>query len=874
MGKELSARKKILYLIFFLLTNISLFAQSNSSIVDSLINQSERFRLAGLYERAFDLNNEALTIIDAQNEESQLLKATILNNFGKIYSDLCLYDKALDSYTESLAIRKSILGINNADYASSLNNIGIVYSSMGQYQSALQYLENSLNVKKELFGENSTKYCATLNNIGNVYLQLSQYDKAMEFYAQTQHNYEQAQETNGLNYASTLSNIGHAWWDKEDPKQALKYIQKAIKLRGNILGHNHPLFLYSLNDLGVLHQELGHSRKALHSFKSALKSNDALLNILTQNNIGTFYLEKRKYESALQYYMQSAKTIESVFGYNHPKNAVSYKNMGDVYFKMGENENAMNCYSKAMEIDRFILRNNFSFLTEQERQQYWEQNQEIYKKILLTTYRNPNNLYAIGKSFDVELLKKNLLLTSEIEFQRIIQESQASVLLAEYEKLKLNRILLNKQYEKSIAERSYNCDSLERVINTIEKELIKKCKEYGDYTQSIAISWQDVQDKMAANDVAIEFSDIQISIDSTIYVALLLKKNLPSPIFIPLCEGKDLKNKLLKAKENGFSSESVRGFMDSYINQYGAYESTALYEAVWEPLEKYFSDSSTIYFVPSGIFHQIAIEYAPVSESQTMFDKYTMYRISSTRNLTKEKRTLNLTHCTLYGGIQYDCDTIYLQNNSGTTKKGMKYLPGTKAEVEEIQRCLAQKNISTTLFEGAKASEESFKALSGSDMTILHIATHGFYLDADTTKYKVDMSMSQTGLMFAGSNLAWTNKEIPEGVEDGILTAKEISHVDLRKTDLVVLSACQTGLGKVTGEGVFGLQRGFKNAGVKTIIMSLWSVDDFATKLMMTEFYTHLADGKSKREAFNLAQAKVRATYEDPYYWAGFIMLD
>ena len=284
-----------------------------------------------------------------------------------------------------------------------------------------------------------------------------------------------------------------------------------------------------------------------------------------------------------------------------------------------------------------------------------------------------------------------------------------------------------------------------------------------------------------------------------------------------------------------------------------------------------------------------------------MSDTYEMYRVSSTKNLAMGYEPKAWTNASMYGGIEYDSDTTQMRSESSSYEtrgddelynstatynsfaamnrdvqghKGMKYLPGTKAEVEGIQRCLEQKNISTTLYEGAKASEESFKALGGSDMTILHIATHGFYLDADTTKYKVDMSMSQTGLMFAGSNLAWTNKEIPEGVEDGILTAKEISHVDLRKTDLVVLSACQTGLGKVTGEGVFGLQRGFKNAGVKTIIMSLWSVDDFATKLMMTEFYTHLADGKSKREAFNLAQAKVRATYDDPYYWAGFIMLD
>ena len=117
---------------------------------------------------------------------------------------------------------------------------------------------------------------------------------------------------------------------------------------------------------------------------------------------------------------------------------------------------------------------------------------------------------------------------------------------------------------------------------------------------------------------------------------------------------------------------------------------------------------------------------------------------------------------------------------------------------------------------------------------------------------------------------------MPEGIEDGILTAKEISGMDLRSTDMVVLSACQTGLGEITDEGVFGLQRGFKKAGVHTIIMSLWSVDDNATKLIMTEFYSNLIKGMTKREAFLKAQRTLKTTagFENPRFWAAFIMLD
>ena len=139
-----------------------------------------------------------------------------------------------------------------------------------------------------------------------------------------------------------------------------------------------------------------------------------------------------------------------------------------------------------------------------------------------------------------------------------------------------------------------------------------------------------------------------------------------------------------------------------------------------------------------------------------------------------------------------------------------------------------------------------------------------------------DNSLKRSGLILAGAQKAWLGEPIPDEVEDGILLAEEIAAMDLTGTDLVVLSACETGLGEITSEGVFGLQRAFKKAGVQTIIMSLWMVDDGATSLFMQTFYKHWLDGKSKHEAFAIAQRTVREDkdYSDPKYWAGFIMLD
>jgi CHAT domain-containing protein len=207
--------------------------------------------------------------------------------------------------------------------------------------------------------------------------------------------------------------------------------------------------------------------------------------------------------------------------------------------------------------------------------------------------------------------------------------------------------------------------------------------------------------------------------------------------------------------------------------------------------------------------------------------------------------------------------------------------------VENIHTTLQASNCRTTLLTGREANEESFTSLSSKPNNIIHLATHGFFWHEDVAKEKdvfkqydsqnnID-PLSRCGLLFAGANMAYTGNanQLPEGVQDGILTAREISMMDFSLCDLVVLSACETGVGEYSTDGTFGLQRAFKQAGVQSIIMTLWPVNDSAAQLMMTEFYNNwIGKHQSKREAFRNAQNTVRSQYEEPEYWAGFIMLD
>lgn len=268
----------------------------------------------------------------------------------------------------------------------------------------------------------------------------------------------------------------------------------------------------------------------------------------------------------------------------------------------------------------------------------------------------------------------------------------------------------------------------------------------------------------------------------------------------------------------------------------------------------------------------------------------------------------------LFGGVNYEIDSSELIaanselteetiasraqinfNNAESTNRGgqWNYLKWTEKEIQALGLILKESHISSTSYTGFHATEENLKSLgeSNSSPRILHVATHGFFFADPKLKsesspivlgeesvFKIsEHPMIRSGLLLAGSNYTWkTGKPINEKMEDGILTAYEVSHLNLSNTELVVLSACETGLGEIKGnEGVYGLQRAFKIAGAKYLIMSLWQVPDFQTQELMTTFYSKwLKEKLSIPDAFRSAQKEMREKYQNPYFWAGFVLVE
>ena len=342
--------------------------------------------------------------------------------------------------------------------------------------------------------------------------------------------------------------------------------------------------------------------------------------------------------------------------------------------------------------------------------------------------------------------------------------------------------------------------------------------------------------------------------------------------------------------------------------------SKSLYDLIWSPIVKHLSGINHVYFSPAGLLHRINLAAVAVSEEENLLDRYKFNQLNSTRQLVvSAEKDKYINEAFLFGGINYEADLridssklvkegetfgqnlaeIGLEKTSnGIRGESWGQLKWTVKEVTNIEALLKNADINTTLYRDHEGNEESFKAIGVKNQSprILHVATHGFFFPDPEQKLKQDNSLSnepifkmsehpmiRSGLILSGANYAWNGGvHVDKDAEDGILTAFEISQMNLSNTELVVLSACETGLGDIKGnEGVYGLQRAFKIAGAKYIIMSLWQVPDRQTMEFMKNFYSNWLENKmSIPDAFRLTQTQMRDRFYDPFAWAGFILVD
>jgi CHAT domain-containing protein len=503
-------------------------------------------------------------------------------------------------------------------------------------------------------------------------------------------------------------------------------------------------------------------------------------------------------------------------------------------------------YSKSL---RQMLQEKFLLLTDIDRKRVWDEQQQhiddyrFNVAALPTSVTDLMHLY-VPVLYDLELISKGIMLNSVIEFEKVLEQNGNKELIQIYKTIKENQQKIDKLESTVSEENLQKVLALKQTNASLQQKLMTSCAAYSDYTKYLSYTWRDIQAKLGKNDIAIEFTTVPLSpLDKDNYILALILSSTGEPTMSVISTRAILKN--MKEKE------------DLYANR-------QYYDMIWGFMQEHLTGKQRVYFAPDNNLSDIAIEYLNDGQ-QTFFEKYEVYRLSSTKELCRDySETTCEKSITIFGDIDYNTELVAAKRGGTLSFGKLKY---GREEIDGIKSFVA-KSYKTNVYDGKKATEKLFRELSNKNPMILHISSHGEYNGDD--KINETDAMENSLLALSGANA-----DSDDILNDGIITAADIAQMNLRQCDMAVLSACNTGIGGKGTDGIFGLQRGFKNAGVHSLLMSLKPVYDESTAKLMIAFYQGLAQGKSKRQSLLDAQKHIRSIgYTEGKYWAPFILLD
>lgn len=892
----------------------------------ALVLQGVSLFYLGESKKAIEYYEKALKISETINDKLGMAKAN--SNLGIVYQFLGDYSLALTYFHKCADISTAIK--SKKGMATAISSMAILYNLIGEQEKAINYFDQSLLLANEI--NDLQSIVSSLNGLGSCYSNMGYNAKAMEYYTKC---YEKCIQYGHIKGALTShSNIGLIYHAQGDQDQAYSHFKSA--LQGSLDAKEPSGIISAYMKMASVLEAQGKFGEAMDNYtKSLVLSREmGYQNEIAKNlsNMAMVYQKLNNPSKALELINESI-VIQEKLG-DKEGLAKIYNNQGKVYDLLGMPQKSLEAVLKGFEIaleikdpesiifasrqlaiktmkndadsaitflelvkrnSDMLLRNNYFVLSENEKVKYFqvlEQNFGLFFDF--ASHFNTQFPNHLDTAYNIALLTKGLSLNSSTLMRTVILGSNDSLLIADYNNwINLKRKIVS-QYESE-----EKVKTLENEANRLEKILVKKTNVFSDLEKLYQLNWKQVRDKLKSSEAAIEFVHFTSEMDTThpvIYAALIVKKNSIHPEMVRLCTEEDLKKVLGGNQGNNFS----------FVNSaYGTKEKgqTVLYEKIWKPMEKNLEGIKSVYFSPSGLLHKVAFHAIAKEKNTFLCDVYELKQQNSTGKVAfPDKINLNSkTNYLVLGGVKYDSDT--------TSNKTWAYLPGTMEEINHIKVILEKKKHEVDYLVATNTTEEAFKN-KASSANIMHIATHGFFFPdpdqmmeemkkqtlvqenivfrgnnvitdsiqhsmryADWTFVKNKNPLMRSGLALAYANDVWQRPSLAKG-EDGILTAQEVSTMNLCKTDLVVLSACETGLGDIKGsEGVFGLQRAFKMAGVKNIIMSLWQVPDKETAEFMEFFYKNLVKEKEIKNAFKKTQMTMRKKYA-PYYWAAFVLVE
>ncbi len=804
--------------------------------------RAEYFAVTGDDAKAKECYLEALSM-DMTDQE----KIIVYESYAQFLSTSKDYASSAQYYILATTLFKDVYG-ENEGFLNMVYSTALTCLLGKRYEDAVKYFDISI----EGFSKLGTKEAMKKVNFSrkekaSALIYLKKYDEAEKEYSLAI-NYYKIYDPENKEYPSLIVKLANLEKSKKNYLKAIKYYEEALQI-------------YKQRSMSDEYENTYNQLYLCYALEGITPENR--INEDTEIQMQAKQERDKKLDDIIQTEKNDLELTRTYLGEIVYANSLA--TIAGSYYLKEDFDNAIKYYEQYMESIRNAVRDEFRLKVEKERMILWNsqtENINEFLEILLTLPQDKQYLLPQASSiaYDAALLSKGILLNSSIEFEKVLLETKDENLQKIYQETIENSKKIERLRESALSEKDMDeILTLTRENQTLQLELYKGCSQYQDFTNYIQYRWQDIQAAIRAEDLAIEFVEIDMdALDKYNYIiALILSKDAASPIAIPICDVSQAKQMVSNNK-----------IFDSP-------------ESIWLMLEGFLQGKKRLFFSSDGVLNNIGIEYLQF-EGEPLSDKMEVYRLSSTKELCLKHSKMEIKDVAIFGGINYNAISQYDKSNETSDEgilddkrgysgaKKFKELENSLREVEDIEKiCKDNKIPNIELYTGISATESKFRALDNSNLNLLHIATHGMYKANEKASDKE--SMENSLLIFAGANIGGDKTSS----NDGILSAQDVATMNLRSCNLAVLSACETGLGKLSDDGVFGLQRGFKNAGVESLLMSLVPVYDTATTELMISFYHHLISGKSSHESFFLAQRELRDKgYKDSKYWATFILLD
>ena len=770
------------------------------------------------------------------------------------------YDQCLHYFIESLNIIEQTRGTEHEDYGLVANNIGQVFEKLGQYEKALEFQTKSLLNTEAIFGRVNDDFIVTLNNMGLILRRLKRYDEAIAAF-ETCLELQQVIDTSASRYGFLMDNLGSVYHDQKLPQQALPYQTKAVQ--NAILNHGKNSGAYDVRS----------------------------------NNLAATYTQLGEFDKALDIFTELLPMTRARFGEYHPEYATRLTNVASGNENMGYLDSAFTYYKQTNDVLIHLLKTYYPALSENGRLAYLNQN-----------FYQFNRFYSFSLHFDqlsspvsseflrLSMATKGLAMEKSISARSISLAAKDPDLATLYQNWNGTKQAIGVAYLRQLSGNQELMDSLIEKANELERELSNRSRAFAHTfgsTKNLAENHSELVANLTDQEAAIDIVKFQhikaksIS-DSTYYFAQVVRPGMSYPQLVHLVMEEEL-----EAILEGDYVQNIEKL--NWLNQ-----------KIIQPLLPYLEGVNRLFVAPDGLFHKIPLDVCiESSEYADLVDQFAISYVTNLKYIPQIKgNSTEIASAELYGGIEFDhaveedepllsasaedapdiAFTSVRSLDDSLRSVSFGPLAGTKEEVETIEKLFLQKGISPKLWSGLEASEEKIKQLSGKEMDVLHLATHGYFftpftksVDSNTLKERLMTSTNplfRSGLAMSGANYAWKGGDPIPNREDGIISAFEIGNLDFSQVDLVVLSACETGLGDLhNAEGVFGLQRAFQSAGVKKMLLSLWKVPDQETTKLMQLFYTYLTNNDQPVVALTKAKRELAKEYP-PYYWAGFKLIE